>query len=72
MLLQSDVSVITKWEAFCFTKQGKQYYKVGQVSQNSIIFMTKQERGVFESGEIITKKSRIVQKGSDISVLKLL
>ena len=28
ILLQSQVSVITKWEAFCFTKLGKCYYKI--------------------------------------------
>ena len=29
MLLQSGASVTTKQEAFCFTKRGKWYYKVG-------------------------------------------
>ena len=29
IVTKCEVSVITKWEAFRFTKRGKWYYKVG-------------------------------------------
>ena len=73
ILLPSEVSVITRQEAFCFTKRGKQYYKVGLVLQNGTNYIIKGGVGVgvFQSGEAITKKARIVvQKDSDISVLE--
>ena len=68
IVTKCEVSVITKWEAFCFTKRGKWYYKVGFVLENGTIFITKWERGIFQSGAIITKKKRIVQKDSGNSV----
>ena len=53
------------------------FYKTGQVvlqSREGITewhnFYYKWETGVFQSGAIITKKSRIVQKDSDISFLE--
>ena len=54
-------SELTKWEAFCFTKWGKWYHKVGQVLQNDTIFITKWEEGLFQNRAIIAKKRRIVQ-----------
>ena len=29
IVTKCEVSIITKWEAFCFTKRGKWYYEVG-------------------------------------------
>ena len=67
------------------TKRGKCYYKTGSflfyktglvVLQSRVgitewhNFYNKMGEGVFQSGAIITKKSRIVQKDSDISVLE--
>ena len=69
-MLQSEVSVITIWEAFSFTKQCKWYYKVGLGITEWHNFYYKMGGGVFQSGAIITKKSGIVQKDSDISVLE--
>ena len=54
-------SEATKCEAFCFTKWGKWYHKVGQVLQSDIIFITKWKEGLFQSRAIIAKKRRIVQ-----------
>ena len=59
-------------------KNGKLFvYKTGQVVLESRVGITewynfyyKWEGGVYQCGVIITKKGRIVQKDSDISVLE--
>ena len=71
------LDIVTKWGK-CYYKMGSfLFYKTGQVvlqSREGITewhnFYYKWETGVFQSGAIITKKSRIVQKDSDISVLE--
>ena len=71
------LGIVTKWGK-CHYKMGSfLFYKTGQVvlqSREGITewhnFYYKWETGVFQSGAIITKKSRIVQKDSDISVLE--
>ena len=71
------LDIVTKWGK-CHYKMGSfLFYKTGQVvlqSREGITewhnFYYKWETGVFQSGAIITKKSRIVQKDSDISFLE--
>ena len=71
------LDIVTKWGK-CHYKMGSfLFYKTGQVVLESRVGITewfnfyyKWEGGVYECGVIITKKGRIVQKDSDISVLE--
>ena len=74
------LDIVTKWGE-CYYKIGSfLFYKTGQVVLQSRVGITEWHNiyykmktgggGVFQSGEAITKKARIVQKDSDISVLE--
>ena len=71
------LDIVTKWGK-CYYKMGSfLFYKTGQVVLQRRVGITewhnfyyKMRGGVFQSGAIITKKRRIVQKDSDNSVLE--